>query len=148
MATRVDDAVNAVQTMIDYNFTDSFLLWEALQAAGSTVVTAGGRIFPNGNKRLAVLGDTILQLAICEDWYNSGLPRGAFDVHRQRIGSNQNLNSVGLQAGLHNHVNRAGGSTAVAPATMATTVQAVLGAVYLDSDLQSVKSVMQTLGLV
>lgn len=36
----------------------------------------------------------------------------------------------------------------VSPTTMAATVEAILGVVYLDSDLEMVGKVMQTLGLV
>lgn len=48
---------------------------EAISAAGS-IVSAGPRIFPNGNKRLTILGDTVLQLALAEDWYDRAEPRG------------------------------------------------------------------------
>ena len=69
-------AVNGVESIIGYVFDDRFLLWEALQAAGSPVVHAGGRSFRNGNKRLAVLGDTVLQLALVEQWYAGEQARG------------------------------------------------------------------------
>ncbi|CAO1601421.1 hypothetical protein XANCAGTX0491_005084 [Xanthoria calcicola] len=141
-------AVNGVESIIGYVFDDRFLLWEALQAAGSPVVHAGGRSFRNGNKRLAVLGDTVLQLALVEQWYAGEQARVAFDESRQRIGSNDNLTIIGNQTGLNAFVNRAGGMTVISPTTMAATVEAVLGAVYLDGSLQAVTPVMQTLGLV
>ena len=162
-------AVNGVESIIGYVFHDRFLLWEALQAAGSPVVHAGGRSFRNGNKRLAVLGDTVLQLVLVEQWYAGEQARGtittvtssllsyrdnsdgspvAFDESRQRIGSNDNLTIIGNQTGLNAFVNRAGGMTVISPTTMAATVEAVLGAVYLDGSLQAVTPVMQTLGLV
>lgn len=72
----------------------------------------------------------------------------AFDESRQRIGSNDNLTIIGNQTGLNAFVNRAGGMTVISPTTMAATVEAVLGAVYLDGSLQAVTPVMQTLGLV
>ncbi|KAI4266327.1 MAG: hypothetical protein L6R38_008818 [Xanthoria sp. 2 TBL-2021] len=141
-------AVNGAQSIIGYAFRDRFLLWEALQSAGSPVLLAGGRNIPNGNKRLAVLGDTVLQLVLVEQWYAGGQARVAFDQLRQRVGSNDKLNSIGIQAGLNAFVNRAGGMTVISPITMAATVEAILGAVYLDGSLQAVAPVMQTLGLV
>lgn len=69
-------AVNGAQSIIGYAFRDRFLLWEALQSAGSPVLLAGGRNIPNGNKRLAVLGDTVLQLVLVEQWYAGGQARG------------------------------------------------------------------------
>lgn len=71
----------------------------------------------------------------------------AFDQLRQRVGSNDKLNSIGTQAGLNAFVNRAGGMTVISPLTMAATVEAILGAVYLDGSLQAVTPVMQPLGL-
>ncbi|KAL8817405.1 MAG: hypothetical protein Q9223_003756 [Gallowayella weberi] len=150
MAT-MNSAVEGVEATIGYKFDDRFLLWEALQAAGSYVSLTGGagnRKFPNGNKRLAVLGDTVLQLVLVEVWYAGGQERVAFDQLRQRVGSNINLNSVGIQARLDTFVQRAGGTTVVSPVTMTATVEAILGAVYLDSNMESVRAVMQALGLV
>jgi dsRNA-specific ribonuclease len=50
----------AVEKIIDYHFTDSQLLEEALQAAG------------RGNQRLALLGDAIISLAVLDAWYPTG----------------------------------------------------------------------------
>ena len=43
--------------------------------------------------------------------------------------------------------NPAGLEDYVGPSTVATTVEAILGAVYLDSDMESVTKVMQNIGL-
>ena len=71
-------AVQGVQNVIGYTFADPYLVREAVSAAGS-IVAAGPRRFPNGNKRLALLGDTVLQLALAEDWYDGTEPRGKPD---------------------------------------------------------------------
>lgn len=65
-----------VEAIIGYVFNDPFILWEALQAAGSPIRSAGLRVFPDGNKRLAVLGDTVLELVLIGNWYDSGDDRG------------------------------------------------------------------------
>lgn len=157
-------AVQGVQDIIGYTFADPYLVREAISAAGS-IVSAGTRRFPNGNKRLAILGDTVLQLALAEDWYAGTEPRGkmnhfsiilgydskfsaTYDRIRQRIASNNNLYSVGLANNLDAFVNLAGGGHTVSPVTMAATVEAIIGAVYLDSNnMDSVKAVMHTLDL-
>ena len=72
----MSNMTHGVESIISYNFSDSLILWEALQAAGSTVRSAGTRRFPDGNKRLAVLGDTILKLVLVSEWYNSADARG------------------------------------------------------------------------
>ncbi|KAL8861713.1 MAG: hypothetical protein Q9178_001914 [Gyalolechia marmorata] len=146
-SAQMNKAVDGVEPLIGYAFQDRFLLWEALQAAGSSVFRAGDRTIPNGNKRLALLGDTILQLVLAEQWYAGGQARVVFDQDRKRVGSNVNLNTLGIQAGLDGFVNLAGGEKFASPVTMSATVEAILGAVYLDGGLQAVTPVMQALGL-
>ena len=167
MATnRILNATREVESIIDYNFIDPDILWEALQAAGSGNTSAGTRRFPDGNKRLAVLGDTVLQLVLVRDWYDStatrGIPSflyftcllsdrgiGRASAITQRVGSNANLDRIGRLYGLDDLVcpNPAQPGY-ISPNTMAATVEAILGAVYLDGGITSVSQVMQTLGLV
>lgn len=158
--------LDAVQDIIRYQFTERLILWEAMQAAGSMVRSAGGREFVDGNKRLAVIGDTVLQLVLAETWYGGSASRGILDsactggdivlmqVAEQfsqtlsQVASNANLDSIGRQRGLQRFVNgNPSQGQIVSPITMAATVEAILGAVYLDSNLEEVGEVMRTLGL-
>lgn len=167
MATnRILNATREVESIIDYYFTDPLFLWEALQAAGSSNTSAGTRWFPDGNKRLAVLGDTILQLVLVKDWYDGtdarGIPKslpstcllsnreiGQASEITQRVGSNANLDRIGRLYGLDDFICRNPAQLGfVSPNTMASTVEAILGAVYLDGGITYVSQVMQTLGLV
>lgn len=147
--THMSNTTRQVEVIIAYTFTDPLILWEALQAAGSTVRSAGTRRFPDGNKRLAVLGDTVLKLVLVGEWYDSPDARGRASDILQQVGSNANLDRVGRARGLDAHVcrNPSQGSY-IAPVTMAATIEAILGAVYLDSNINKVGEVMQTLGLV
>lgn len=72
-ANNMDTILQAVQNIIEYRFKEQLILWEAMQAAGSNVRSAGDRKFLDGNKRLAVIGDTVLQLVLAEKWYSVGL---------------------------------------------------------------------------
>ena len=56
--------IEAVESVIQYKFNHSALLWEALQCPGSPDAK-----HPNGNKRLAIIGDTVLLLGLAEDWF-------------------------------------------------------------------------------
>ncbi|CAD0113522.1 unnamed protein product [Aureobasidium uvarum] len=86
-------------------------LWEALQVAGSGQNRIGGRLVYDGNKRLAILGDTAMALAIAGPWYER----------------DDTLASTKLAANL---------------------IEAVVGAVWLDSDesIAAVRQVMEALG--
>lgn len=77
--TQMLNITGAVENIIGYSFSDPLILWEALQAAGGAR-DAGTRRFPDGNKRLAVLGDTILKLVLVSEWYDSADARGMIDL--------------------------------------------------------------------
>ena len=65
MLPKYDEAtIEAVESIIQYNFKTSTLLWEALQTELSR------------NKRLAIIGDAVLALALAEDWYHGVASRG------------------------------------------------------------------------
>lgn len=67
----------------------------------------------------------------------------------QQVGSNANLDRMGRLHGLDAMVCRNPSQGAhISPVTMTATVEAILGAVYLDSGIDEVSRVMQILGLV
>jgi len=76
MPLRMNDYVPVVETIIDYQFADPHKLWEALQAPGSPVFVINGRHIPEGNKRLAMIGDSVLKLVFASEWYTGDGLRG------------------------------------------------------------------------
>ena len=70
-------SVHGVEHIIGYQFNDPSMIWEALQAAGSPVLRIGNRRLVEGNKRLAVLGDKVLDLALAEAWHEGNTARGS-----------------------------------------------------------------------
>ena len=159
--------IEGVQDVIDYVFQDASSLWEALQAPGSVPYATDGRDLSNGNKRLALLGDAILKVGLLEEWYitatnislllydtehsSSGtdyLPGTGNEIVATR-GSNVKLAMIGRIHGLDGFVNNnPAQGNAVSDRTMAQTVEAILGAVWLDSkNLATVRGVMETMGL-
>ncbi len=65
--------IEAVESLVQYRFTNSDLLWEALHTRGALSSRVPGRIMhADGNLRLAILGDAVLQLCLAEDWYADG----------------------------------------------------------------------------
>jgi hypothetical protein len=48
---------------------EEYYLWEALQVAGSGQNRINGRSAYDGNKRLAIVGDAAMALALTRPWY-------------------------------------------------------------------------------
>jgi ribonuclease-3 len=65
---------------VDYHFHDSDLLEEAFLAAGVSVSSAEIKGPMKGNKRLALVGDAVLRLAVLDDWIESGTSTGMVEV--------------------------------------------------------------------
>jgi ribonuclease-3 len=63
-------SIPAMETIIGYTFNDKELLWRALHAAGSLL---GGF---DGNKTMAMLGDSVLKLVLLDELITTGASRG------------------------------------------------------------------------
>jgi ribonuclease-3 len=60
-----------VEIILQYHFSNRELLDEALLAAGASVSRKDVQGDAQGNKRLALLGDSVLREAVLEPWYSS-----------------------------------------------------------------------------
>lgn len=143
--------IEAVESLIQYKFKDSELVWEALHTFTSS---------SDANKRLAVIGDSVLQLALAEEWYKGGTSRGEYRVapyvirllmHSlghwankiiSKIGANANLDRQARALGLERFI-----SGSLHGKAIADTVEAILGAIYLDSGMDKAKVVVDALDL-
>ena len=173
--------VRKLQSKLGYTFKNPQYLWEAVQAPGSVSHpdevpvpkterhSAELQKFPHGNKRLALLGDTILRLALLEDWYKGQESRGmAMSISNPEkncvytfaekisriignVGANPRLMTIGRSKGLDALINKnpSDKDYPVGGRTIADTIEAIIGAVYVDSNsnVKTVKEVMQTLGM-
>ena len=155
--------VEAVQRIVGYKFKNHQLLWEAFQAPGLTD-TAEFKSLPDGNRRLALVGDAALKLALVREMYSKdvhrspyisispriikwlNLPENMNDICSRAV-SNNNLVVLGKQLGLDAFVNKNPSHDMVNPVTMAATVEALIGAVYLESGVESVSGVCRKIGL-
>jgi hypothetical protein len=74
MAT-IDRHIAEAERILNYKFIEKALCAEAIQMAApeSLVYFNSDRsIIPN-NKRLAVLGNSVLSLELCKKWYRAGI---------------------------------------------------------------------------
>jgi len=142
MASGMVVASAFVQNTLGYSFTDTRLLEEALETTGLRS--------PGSNGRLAMIGDSRLKDVILDEWYASGASKGTGQQLVSTIGSNQNLARIARQIGLdRGHISlHPGHMGPPTDGTLATTIEAVLGAIYWDSrDERNVRNAMIQMGL-
>lgn len=63
----MDERNRHFESKIGYDFKSNLLLEEALRASGNT---------GQGNKRLALVGDSVLSVILLNKWYESGRSTG------------------------------------------------------------------------
>lgn len=71
--------MQSIEETIGYHFTNNSLKDEALLAAGASIASPSVDGDPRGNKRLALVGDAVLQLVVLQRWYKSGADTGRQD---------------------------------------------------------------------
>lgn len=65
------ERTHACEDMLGYTFKDILLLWEALQADGALISRGSMPRYRAGNKRLAIVGDRVLELLLALRWYDT-----------------------------------------------------------------------------
>ncbi|EXF81476.1 hypothetical protein CFIO01_07719 [Colletotrichum fioriniae PJ7] len=143
MQTQQSEKVNRAMRLINYEFNDTNWLWEALQAPGSGVRIAGDRRVIDGNKILALLGDKLIGAFVVEPMVSRNLAlRGAIDTQVQRAVNNVRLaetfDTFDFSQCLN--VNPSQG-LAIGARTKADTIEAIIGAVYMDGGLDAARLV-------
>ncbi|OOF93982.1 hypothetical protein ASPCADRAFT_209230 [Aspergillus carbonarius ITEM 5010] len=142
------ERVDALQRIIGYTFTNQALLYEALHAAGGFYVSMAAR--RDGHKDLAQVGDAVLRMTLTLDGYQARKTRLEISDTISSNASNPNLAATGFEKALNNFViaNPAQGRI-ISKGVMASTVEALIGAVYIDSnlDIKPVRSVIDALEL-
>jgi ribonuclease-3 len=129
------DALEAVQTILDYRFKDLDLLVNSL--THSSIATS--RLA--SNERLEFLGDAVLGLVICEEIYNR-FPRyleGELTRIKSVVVSRETCSHVADGLGLIRYLSLGKGITDSEnlPASLAAcALEAIIGAVYMDGGLE------------
>ncbi|KAG0651843.1 hypothetical protein D0Z07_0846 [Hyphodiscus hymeniophilus] len=129
--------------------------WEALQIKGNGITQLGDRIIDDGNKKLALLGDSLLKTIVLDQWSYTGMSRKEGHELATFLGRNSHLEQCGHEAGLESKINYYprltydGRKISVSQKVMSDTVQALVAAIYLDSgkNLNAVHKAMKGLGL-
>ncbi|OOQ88755.1 RNAse III [Penicillium brasilianum] len=129
------ERIRAVELIINYVFHDQSLVLRALEAAGATMAS-------EGNKRLALIGDAALRLVLYELGYEDEASIRDMTTAQNTRATNENLAEIGFSLGLNVYLLlNPSAQGAIHERLMATTVEAIIGAVYLDSnrDLMAIR---------
>nr|OQO15697.1 hypothetical protein B0A51_14774 [Rachicladosporium sp. CCFEE 5018] len=132
---------------LGYNFKSTALLTEALDASGNFATPSG-----ETNQRLALVGDSAAALAQSLRWYPTDEPKvighnaiaGLTNAKLARIAGDIGLITVlTIERGMRLAVAARSGKM------MATALEALLGAIYLDSgnDIAPIQDILERLGL-
>jgi hypothetical protein len=118
------------------------------------------------NTRLAVYGDVVLNMALCRLWCPKNLSKGTITsflstlcspvldcclgnwTTARNLGQNSNLADVGFQHGLDACVILNPETPDASRLSMASTIEAIIGAVELDGGSEPVMPLVTSLGLV
>ncbi len=131
-----------LQTSLGHRFTKPWLLAQALTHRSFAA---------EHNERLEFLGDTVLNLAITQLLFERYPSTSEGDLSRSRatLVRQETLHKIAQMLGISQHMRlgdgevKSGGYTR--PSMLADTVEALLGAVFLDSDYNTAKRVVDGL---
>ncbi|KAJ5781841.1 uncharacterized protein N7518_010324 [Penicillium psychrosexuale] len=123
-----DEELQVLEQKINYSFSNRTLLREALQPA--TWVNE------DGNKKLAMVGNSIMRLVIVNHGLKEKKTRGQISDMFTLKASKSSLCAQGFYLGISEFVVKRPTQLVVGPTIMATTMEAIVGAVYLDCNEQ------------
>ncbi|PKK49023.1 hypothetical protein CI102_6431 [Trichoderma harzianum] len=124
-----------VQDILQYQFRNPKLLEEALRAPGTDPTTTRQSPRAHGNKGLAMIGDAVLRLAVVDDGIIDG--KTTQSCHQMCVAEISNIAlsktlkkwEIGQFVKLH-----PGQKGVITTGTGASTAEALVGAVWIDSD--------------
>lgn len=140
--------MEALEARIQYTFKNPRLLAEALTHPSLAYETQGPHF---DNQRLEFLGDAVLQLILTRQIFIlfPGLDEGRLTKLRSQLVSRTALQRYALRIGLGTYLLMGKGEAASGgrerPSTLADAVEALVGAIYLDSDLDAATRVVLSL---
>lgn len=136
------EGLMALQRRLQHEFSNAQLLMRALTHRSFSV---------DHNERLEFLGDSVLNLAVADLLFErlSALPEGDLSRVRANLVKQDTLHQLAVELGLPEVIRlgegeaRSGGQKR--PSILADTLEAVIGAVYLDAGFAAAQSLVQRL---
>lgn len=140
----MQSALPVLEKTIHYAFRDKDLLLQALTHRSAV----RERKRSGHNERLEFLGDAVLELATTEYLYHlSEKPEGELTNWRSALVQRDHLAAVAKEIKLGDHLILSRGEEASGgrdrPSTLANTLEALIGAIYLDRGFETAKTFCQ-----
>ncbi|KAL5376876.1 hypothetical protein DPSP01_010142 [Paraphaeosphaeria sporulosa] len=138
-----------VENIIGYRFQNKKLCIEALKGSMVDIpLYWQGVITPiANNRRLALLGDRVLALGMTALWWDAKLPTSAYGTAMAKLESRASLGLRATLLGIDDTLIIRNGANPVPRHLIAETLEAIIGAVYVDSNnsLSVVQGVLKKL---
>lgn len=143
----LDDHLKALETKLGHKFSNSDLLANALLHRSH--VHVAGQEREDSNERLEFLGDAVLGLVVNEVLYNDFPDRSEGDLTKMKslLVCGARLSEVGkaIDLGVHIRMSRSEAATGgrKRSSILADTMEALIGAIYLDAGLPAARKMIQ-----
>ena len=134
----LENAMAELEVAIGYKFKSISLL---------TLAMTHRSFSKDNNERLEFLGDALLSLFVSEHLYNrfDNLDEGKLTQFKAKIVSRENLTNIAESIELSKFIKAGKGEKLVDNSIVGNTLEALIGAVYLDSSLSRVNQVLNNL---
>ena len=131
------DKISEIQKKLHLKFNDLSYIKLALTHKSYDIL--------NNNERLEFLGDAILNLYVSEKLIHSypELSEGKLTRFKATIVSRQNLNLVAEKLRLSDFIKIGKGERLDGNSILGNTLEAIIGAIFLDSDYPNTKEILQ-----
>ena len=130
--------MNDLLISLDYSFKNEDLIQLALTHKS---------LAKNNNERLEFLGDAILNLYVSERLFNTydDLKEGKLTQFKASIVSRENLHTVASKISLAKYIKIGKGERLEGNSIVGNVLEAVIGAIFLDSSYSEIKTVLDKL---
>lgn len=139
---RID--IERIENALNYSFKNKELLIEALTHSS---YKNENKTF-NDNERLEFFGDSILGFLVAEHLFIKlkGLPEGTLTKYRAKIVCEETLSEIALKMNIGDYIRFGKGELITGgkkrPSILADSLEALIGAIYLDSDIETIKEIV------
>lgn len=164
MSVSLEEKIALAERAIGTSIQDRMLVLEALQTSGNHIRWNQRLISVRKNDNLAVLGDVVMKVILCEAWYETGRPKGEsmrklavqhllkevsgqWTTAEQATICNANLSRIGFDNGLDKAIILNPGTVRATEKLMSTTVEALVGAAFIEGRLDAARKAITALGI-